>query len=43
MDTKEELVKHIRGWIQIDNEINALQKKAKTVEGRKKGLDDFFG
>ena len=30
MDTKEELVKHIRGWIQIDNEINALQKKAKS-------------
>ena len=26
MDTKEELVKHIRGWIQIDNDINALQK-----------------
>jgi hypothetical protein len=31
MDTKEELVKHIRGWIQIDNEINALQKKAKLL------------
>ena len=38
MDTKEELVKHIRGWIQIDNEINALQKKAKLLREEKKTL-----
>jgi hypothetical protein len=38
MDTKEELVKHIRGWIQIDNEINALQKKAKLLREEKKAL-----
>ena len=38
MDTKEELVKHIRGWIQIDNEIIALQKKAKLLREEKKAL-----
>ena len=31
MDTKEELIKHIRGWIQIDNDMNLLQKKMKTL------------
>lgn len=38
MSTKEELVKHIRGWIQIDNEINALQKQAKALRDEKKLL-----
>ncbi len=38
MDTKEELVKHIRGWIQIDNDINTLQKQMKTLREDKKNL-----
>jgi hypothetical protein len=38
MDTKEELVKHIRGWIQIDNDISTLQKQMKTLREDKKNL-----
>lgn len=38
MDTKEELVKHIRGWIQIDNDISALQRQMKTLREDKKNL-----
>ena len=38
MDTKEELVKHIRSWIQIDNDIATLQKQAKILREEKKNL-----
>jgi len=38
MDTKEELVKHIRGWIQIDNDISVLQKQMKALREEKKSL-----
>lgn len=38
MDTKEELVKHIRGWIQIDNDISALQRQMKILREDKKNL-----
>ena len=38
MDTKEELIKHIRGWIQIDNDMNLLQKQMKTLREEKKSL-----
>jgi len=38
MDTKEELVKHIRNWIQIDNDIASLQKQAKVLREEKKNL-----
>lgn len=38
MDTKEELVKHIRGWIQIDNDISTLQKQMKILRDEKKNL-----
>ena len=38
MDTKEELVKHIRVWIQIDNDISALQRQMKTLREDKKNL-----
>lgn len=38
MDTKEELVKHIRGWIQIDNDISLLQKQMKNLREEKKNL-----
>jgi hypothetical protein len=38
MDTKEELVKHIREWIEIDNDINVLHKKIKQLKENKKTL-----
>jgi hypothetical protein len=38
MDTKEELIKHIRGWIQIDNDISTLQKQMKNLREEKKNL-----
>jgi hypothetical protein len=38
MDTKEELVKHIRGWIQIDNDMILLQKQMKALREEKKNL-----
>lgn len=38
MDTKEELIKHIRSWIQIDNDIATIQKQAKALREEKKNL-----
>ena len=40
MDTKQELVSHIRNWIQIDNEISDLQKRIKTYREDKKKLTE---
>ena len=40
MDTKEELVTHIRSWIQIDNEISEMQKKIKGFREEKKQLTE---
>jgi len=40
MDTKQELVTHIRSWIQIDNEILDLQKRIKTYREEKKKLTE---
>ncbi len=40
MDTKEELVTHIRNWIQIDNEISEMQKKIKGFREEKKQLTE---
>jgi predicted neutral ceramidase superfamily lipid hydrolase len=40
MDTKEELINHIRSWIQIDNEISDLQKKIKSNREEKKKLTE---
>ena len=42
MDTKEELVKHIRGWIQIDNDSSTLQKQMKTLREEKKNMRTIF-
>jgi hypothetical protein len=36
MDTKQELVSHIRNWIQIDNEISDMQKKIKLCREKRK-------
>jgi hypothetical protein len=38
MDTKQELINHVKKWIQIDNEIIKLQKKIKEYREEKKGL-----
>jgi hypothetical protein len=38
MESKEELVNHIRGWIQIDNDIIKLQKEIKELRENKKTL-----
>ena len=40
MDTKQELVSHIRNWIQIDNEISDMQKKIKLCREEKKKLTE---
>jgi hypothetical protein len=40
MDTKQELVTHIRSWIQIDNEIVEMQKKIKVYREEKKKLTE---
>lgn len=38
METKEELVNHIRNWIQIDNDISSHQKQIKMLREEKKTL-----
>jgi len=38
METKEELVNHIRNWIQIDNDISSHQKQIKNLREEKKAL-----
>jgi DNA repair ATPase RecN len=38
MDNKEQLVTHIREWVQIDNEIRTLQNELKSRKSRKDGL-----
>ena len=36
METKGELVEIIRNWVQVDNEIRALQKEINTRKNEKK-------
>jgi len=38
METKEELVKTIKEWVKIDNEIRALQKEVKKRIDEKKNI-----
>jgi len=38
MENKEQLVSHIREWVQVDNEIRALQNELKSRKARKDGL-----
>ena len=38
MDNKEQLVTHIREWVQVDNEIRTLQNELKSRKSRKDGL-----
>jgi len=38
MDTKQQLVNHIKTWINVDNEIQKLQKQIKAYREEKKEL-----
>jgi hypothetical protein len=38
METKEQLIKSIKEWVKIDNEIRALQKEAKKRMDEKKNI-----
>lgn len=38
METKQELINHIKDWIQIDNDILELKNKIKLLNNRKKVL-----
>ena len=40
METKDELVNHIKNWITIDNKIIFLQKQMKDLRIEKKTLSD---
>lgn len=40
METKEQLVKTIREWVKIDNEIKTLQKEQNTRKQEKKKISD---
>ena len=35
-ETKDQLVKHVKGWIQMDNEIKEFQKEIKERKDKKK-------
>ena len=37
-ETKEQLVKHVKGWIQMDNEIKEFQKEIKERKEKKKEI-----
>jgi len=39
-DTKEQLIKHVKGWIQMDNEIKEHQKEIKERKNKKKEITD---
>ena len=38
METKEQLIKSIKEWVKIDNEIRALQKELRTRQSEKKNI-----
>ena len=40
MDTKDELIKNVKEWIQIDNDISAFQKEIRDRKLKKKQLTD---
>ena len=35
-ETKDQLVKHVKGWIQMDNEIKEFQKEIKERKDKKR-------
>lgn len=40
VNTKEQLVKYVKGWIQMDNEIKEFQKEIKERRDKKKEVTD---
>ncbi len=38
METKDQLIKSIKEWVKIDNEIRALQKEVRKKQGDKKTI-----
>jgi len=40
MDTKEQLIKTIKEWVKIDNEIRSLQEEIKTRKTKKKQISE---
>jgi hypothetical protein len=38
METKDQLIKSIKEWVKIDNEIRALQKELRTRQTEKKNI-----
>ena len=40
METKEQLVQHIKGWMANDNEIREIQSRLKELKDKRKGYAD---
>ena len=40
METKEQLVQHIKGWMSNDNEIREIQARLKELKDKRKGYAD---
>ena len=40
METKEQLVQHIKGWLANDNEIRDIQTRLKELKDKRKGYAD---
>jgi hypothetical protein len=40
MESKEQLVKHIKGWMTNDNEIREIQVRLKELKDKRKGYAD---
>ena len=40
METKDELIKHIKDWMDVDNELKDLQRRAKDLRTTKKKLSE---
>ena len=40
METKEQLVQHIKGWLANDNEIREIQARLKELKDKRKGYAD---
>jgi len=40
METKEQLVQHIKGWMANDNEIRDIQTRLKELKDKRKGYAD---
>ena len=41
METKEQLVQHIKGWMSNDNEIREIQGRLKELKEKRKSILDI--